>query len=89
VDVSAWTRGTGPLECVVMAKKPANNWPERIRLLMERDGLSQKDMASRLAMQQGSLSDILRGRRLPSTPVRLLIVLMENGIDLGKYFGKI
>ena len=58
--------------------KPPATWPERLKALRAKLGLTQTDMAEKLAISQGQYSKLESGEREPSGPLALLIAHLET-----------
>lgn len=65
--------------------KPANPWPARVRALLERYQLTQKQLGSRLGLTNQAISTFVTGTRIPAKPVQILIAMMESGNDLSNF----
>lgn len=64
-------------------QKSKTDWPARINAVLEKHGINMAQLAKRLGMAgQGTLSNIISGRREPAKCVQNLLVLMENGNSL-------
>ena len=62
-----------------------NSWPDRVRALLAKYDLTQKQLGSRLGLSHQNISDFANGRRVPPSPVQKLIEMMEDGNDLSAY----
>lgn len=58
------------------------SWPDRVRALLERYQLTQKQLGQRLGLSHQNVNDFVNGHRVPPMPVQKLLTMMENGDDL-------
>lgn len=66
-------------------KANANPWPDRVRALLARYDLTQKQLGSRLGLTNQAISTFVTGTRIPAKPVQILIAMMESGNDLSHF----
>lgn len=66
-------------------KANANPWPDRVRALLARYDLTQKQLGSRLGLTNQAISTFVTGTRIPAKPVQILIAMMESGNDLSNF----
>lgn len=67
------------------SKANANPWPDRVRALLARYDLTQKQLGSRLGLTNQAISTFVTGTRIPAKPVQILIAMMESGNDLSHF----
>lgn len=67
------------------SKKDANPWPGRVRALLAKYDLTQKQLGSRLGLTNQAISTFVTGTRIPAKPVQMLIAMMEAGDDLSRF----
>jgi transcriptional regulator with XRE-family HTH domain len=60
-------------------RKPTDKWPDRLKKLRARLGLSQAQAAARVSISQSQWSSFETGARQPTSPIARLIELLEAG----------